>query len=697
MKRTLLSGIGRAELEARLCEAEETLDAIRNGEVDALVVGGPTGEHVYTLANADRPYRVLIEQMQEGAITLSGDGIILYCNHRFAAIAGTPRESVLGESIERFLGPADRLTFRELLALGRGKGVSAEFALLSRAGIEVPVNISLVELKVEESWSRIVCGVVTDLTHNRRRNDELAAANARLATEIEERGRAEESLRVALDAAGMGSWDLDLTSDTWHRSSRYDQIFGYAGPQPGWGLETMLAHFVAEDRAEVTEAFARAGAAGAIEIVARIERRDDAARRWLHVKGQTYYAGGKPVRIAGVVADITDRRAVEEQLRQAQKMEAMGQLTGGVAHDFNNLLMIIGGSLDMLSRRVTPDAKTTPLFEAARQGIARGAKLNQQLLAFSRRQELRAEITCIDDLVPTFEHLLDRAVGETVTIAIERAPALWSCRIDPHQLETAILNLAINARDAMPDGGTVTLATANSAVEEGVAMLWDGGRGDYVVVSVADTGTGMAPDVLARAFDPFFTTKELGRGTGLGLSQVYGFARQSDGFVAIESEPGQGTVVRLYLPRTEEQPEVSEVAEVTETPAQDGQGSVLVVEDDADVRATTSNMLRDLGYVVHEARSGRAALALLQDEQAIDLVFTDVIMPGGMSGLDLVRELDRMKPGLPVLLTSGYTALRIVPEALADERRLLRKPYTQPELSRAIRAALAGVGQPARR
>ena len=196
MKRLSISQMDRAELEARLREAEETLDAIRNGEVDALVVGGPTGERVYTLANADRPYRVLIEQMQEGAVTLSGDGIILYCNQRFAAIAGTPRESVLGESIDRFLGAEDRRTFRELLALGRGKGVSAEFALLSKAGIEVPVNISLIELKVEESWSRIVCGVVTDLTHNRRRNDELAAANARLATEIEDRRRAEESLQI---------------------------------------------------------------------------------------------------------------------------------------------------------------------------------------------------------------------------------------------------------------------------------------------------------------------------------------------------------------------------------------------------------------------------------------------------------------------------------------------------------------------
>jgi PAS domain S-box-containing protein len=688
MKRAPLSGIERAELEARLYEAEETLDAIRNGEVDALVVGGPTGERVYTLANADRPYRVLIEQMQEGALTLSGDGIILYCNHRFAAIAGTPRESVLGESIDRFLGAEDRRTFRELLALGRGKGVSAEFALQSRAGIEVPVNISLVELKVEESWSRIVCGVVTDLTHNRRRNDELAAANARLATEIEDRRRAEESLRVALDAAGMGNWDLDLTTDTWHRSHRYDQIFGYAGPQPGWGLETMLAHFVPEDRAEVTEAFARAAVAGAIEIVARIERRDDAARRWLHVKGQTYYAAGKPVRIAGVVADITDRRAVEEQLRQAQKMEAMGQLTGGVAHDFNNLLMIIGGSLDMLSRRVAPDAKTTPLFEAARQGIARGAKLNQQLLAFSRRQELRAEITCVDDLVPTFEHLLDRAVGETVTIAIERAAALWSCRIDPHQLETAILNLAINARDAMPEGGTVTLATANSAVEEGVATLWDGGRGDYVVVSVADTGTCMAPDVLARAFDPFFTTKPLGQGTGLGLSMIYGFVRQSGGQVRVYSEVGKGTTMCLYFPRFVGT--ADEIVSAQEEVVERGFGeSVLVVDDDATVRMLVAEVLTEQRYHVLEAADGPAALRIVESGARIDLMITDVGLPGGMNGRQVADTARLLRRDLKVLFITGYAENAAIGNGHLDHgMAILTKPFAMSTMGNKVREML---------
>jgi PAS domain S-box-containing protein len=679
-----------AELEARLREAEETLHAIRNGEVDAVVVGGPEGQQVYTLENADRPYRVLIEQMQEGAVTLSADGTVLYCNQRFAAIVNTPREAIIGRGVARFFDTMEIGSFNRLLERESGEGVSGEFTLNAPNGDRVPVNISLVDLKVEQRLPRVICGVVTDLTHNRRRSHELAAANERLASEIEERRRAEDSLQLALDAAGMGSWELDLATDTARRSLRHDQIFGHPFLLPTWGLKVALEQFVPEDRDGVARAFTAAETMGSIDLEARIRRAGDGAIRWVHIKGQTYYAGGKPARIAGVLADVTDRRAVEEQLRQAQKMEAVGQLTGGIAHDFNNLLMIIGGSLEMLSRRVTLDERTGRLFEAARQGVARGAKLNQQLLAFSRRQDLRKEVVCVDELIPTFEHLLDRAVGETVTVQIERAPEIWFCCTDSHQLQTAILNLAINARDAMPDGGTLTLATENRVVSEAVAARWGARGGDYVVVSVADTGIGMSSEILGRAFEPFFTTKEVGKGTGLGLSQVYGFAKQSDGFVTIRSEKGRGTTVSVHLPRTH-QPKTEVHADQAATDSsEDGHGVVLVVEDDPDVRATTSDLLRDLGYAVREAESGRSALAVIESGETVDLVFSDVIMPDGMSGVDLARELGTRRPGLPVLLTSGYMAQRVIPEALAKNLRLLRKPYTQLDLSQAIKESLNG-------
>ena len=365
----------------------------------------------------------------------------------------------------------------------------------------------------------------------------------------------------------------------------------------------------------------------------------------------------------------------------------MGQLTGGIAHDFNNLLMIIGGSLEMLNRRMPSDESTRRLFETARQGVSRGAKLNHQLLAFSRRQNLRAEVVCVDDLIPTFEHLLDRAVGETITVSFERAPQAWFCRTDPHQLETAILNLAINARDAMPEGGILTLATAIRSVSEQTAASLGASPGEYVVVSVADTGAGMPPNILSRVFEPFFTTKAAGEGTGLGLSQVYGFAKQSGGFVTIESECGRGTVVFIYLPRAD-QPKTAEATVALPLAEIEGQGVVLVVEDDPDVRVTTSGMLKDLGYRVREAATARAALAIIESGEAIDLVFTDVIMPDGMSGMELARELSARWPELPVLLTSGYTAQRLNSEGRTDNRRLLRKPYTQTDLSQAIKGAM---------
>jgi PAS domain S-box-containing protein len=692
--RARLDGPRVAELEARLREAEETIEAIRNGDVDAVVVDGPAGHQVYTLENADRPYRVLIEQMQEGAVTMSNDGTVLYCNQRFAAIVGTRRESIIGGPVCRYFSDDEYEVFQRLLSHRSDDGAAGEFTLRASGDVRVPVNISLIELKADGGMSRVVCGVITDLTQNRRRGNELTAANDRLAVEIEERSRAEESLRLALGAAGMGSWDLELATDAARRSLRHDQIFGHSQMLPNWSLQAALAHFVSEDREAVADAFAQARTSGSIEFELRIIRADDGAIRWIHLKGQTYYKSGTPVRIAGVVADVTDQRAVEEQLRQAQKMEALGQLTGGIAHDFNNLLMIIGGSLDLLSRRIPKDERTARLIEAARQGVSRGSKLNQQLLAFARRQELRTEVVCIDELIPSFKDLLDRAVSETITVKFELMPQTWLCRTDPHQLETAILNLAINARDAMPQGGTLTLSTMNRTVTEQNAVNWGASQGDYAVVSVADTGIGMLPDVVSRVFEPFFTTKALGKGTGLGLSQVYGFAKQSDGFVTIESEPGAGTTVGIYLPRTD-QPKAAAPIVVLASAEIEGQGIVLVVEDDLEVRATTTEMLRDLGYTVREANSSRAALILLESGEVFDLVLSDIIMPDGMSGIELARKVLAMRPDLPVLLTSGYTGQGIIPSGLVDELPLLRKPYAQAELSQAISEVMIGGHRPA--
>jgi PAS domain S-box-containing protein len=667
-------------LEAALQEANETLDAIRNGEVDAVVVGGPHGQVVYTLENADRPYRVLVEQMREGAVTVASDGTVLYCNGAFADLIANRVEELVGKPIFELVEDEARL--RGMLAEAGAAGVSAEIRLRLRGGGFAETHISVVELVVEDASAPMLCLIVTDLRQSQARARELSEANARLAAEIDERRRAEQSLAFALDAADMGSWDLDLKSGLATRSARYDSILGYSEPQRSAGFD--IERFVAEDQVAVAEALAQAPASGRIEFERRIRRVSDGAIRWVQVKGRAFGRDGVAERLAGIMVDTTERRQIEEALRQGQKMEAIGQLTGGIAHDFNNLLMIIGGSLESLSRRVRLDDRVQRLLDAARLGVARGAKLNEQLLAFARRQELHEEVVCVTDLLPTFETLLDRAVGEAVRVELQRRDDLWYCRADPHQLETAILNLAINARDAMNEHGTLTLSTHNVSVPAALANANDAEPGDYVVVSVADTGGGMPPEIAARVFEPFFTTKELGKGTGLGLSQVYGFARQSNGFIQLETKPGEGTTVSIYLPRAN-----SAEAKIAGLPASDmlgrAEGSVLLVEDDEDVRAATGAMLEELGYRVIEAETALEAMSVLDGGAHVDLVFTDVIMATGITGLELARKIRAKLPDLPILLTSGYTAQKMAPDAVNGELTLLRKPYTLTQLATALR------------
>ncbi len=672
-----------AAVQLQLDEANETLDAIRNGEVDAVVVGGPSGQIVYTLENADRPYRVLVEQMKEGAVTLTDDGSILYCNQSFAVLIGQRFEQIVGSNLLDHV--EDRARLGTMLAARRG-GQSTELGLRAAGGSMVPVNLSIVELQVEDGAPRMFCGIVTDLGENYARAAEVARSNERLQAEIGERRRAERSLAIALDAADMGSWEVSLDDGVVIRSSRHDAIFGFDATSSAWGLGTVLAHIVAEDRPDVLAALETARSTGALEFEKRIVRSGDGAARWVHIKGRAADDERPAKRFAGIVLDVTDRRLIDEQLRQAQKMEAIGQLTGGIAHDFNNLLMIIGGSLETLSRRMTLDDRGQRMMEAARIGVARGAKLNQQLLAFARRQDMKVEAICINALLPNFETLLDRALGEAIRLEVSRDPALWHCSTDPHQLETAILNLAINSRDAMPDGGSLTLVTANESVTAAIAARWEAQPGDYVVTRVADTGSGMPPELAARVFEPFFTTKGVGRGTGLGLSQVYGFAKQSGGFVSLESEQGRGTTVSIYLPRIEPPAMVAATAAGADHATADGDGRILIVEDDAEVLVATRAMIEELGYEVAVATGSAAALALLARER-FDIVFSDVIMATGMTGLELAQEIERLCPDLPVLLTSGYTAHHLLPAAATQVRPLLHKPYDLTELAAALRGA----------
>ena len=385
----------------------------------------------------------------------------------------------------------------------------------------------------------------------------------------------------------------------------------------------------------------------------------------------------------GIHYDVTAREETEAQLRQAQKMESIGQLTGGVAHDFNNLLTIIVGNLELLADKLTDNEIATDLANEALQAAENGSELSHRLLAFSRQQTLEPKVVDLNHIVLGMQDMLQRTLGETIDISAALSPALGKIRVDPGQLENAILNLAINARDAMPNGGSLLVETTNETIEESRTNSKSGFEaGAYVTVIVTDNGQGMSPEIKERVFDPFFTTKDVGKGSGLGLSMVYGFINQSGGHVAVESKLGSGTKFKLYLPRSSQDSSEEQPAKPQHEIVEAAGETILVVEDDARVRKITAKRLGMLGYTVIEASDGPMALRLMANTDPIDLLFTDFVMPGGMSGLDLVKEVRKRRPATKVLLTSGYTDSENIPH---NEVAWLSKPYKMPELAKKVR------------
>jgi PAS domain S-box-containing protein len=422
--------------------------------------------------------------------------------------------------------------------------------------------------------------------------------------------------------------------------------------------------------------------------------RKDGTRFWASVVIDAIHDGtGRLIGFAKITRDLTERRAAEEQLRQAQKMEAIGQLTGGVAHDFNNLLTAIIGNLEMLETLLPAGDPGRRYAEGALRAASRGARLTEHLLAFSRRQEIRPEIVSVNNLLRENLMLCQKTVGEGIEIALDLQDEVWPCQIDPAQFGAAILNLAANARDAMSRSGRLILRTENVTTAGGDAVDQPAGdypAGDYVALSVTDTGTGMSAEVRERAFEPFYTTKEVGKGTGLGLSQVYGFAKQSGGAARIESKIGKGTTVRIYIPRADGHPAVSTVSKegIGKTPP--GDATILVVEDDPDVREMIVGILSDLGYRTLVAANGPEALAILDRDHSVDLLFTDIVMPAGMSGTELARQASRLRPDLKVLLSSGYTREANRWRSGRAEFPFIAKPYRPTTLGEKLEEVLAG-------
>ena len=525
----------------------------------------------------------------------------------------------------------------------------------------------------------------------------MAVANRRLAHEISEREGAETAQRESqalyraffansadflfvIDVSPRGTFSITELNPAFERATGLTTV-----AVRGRDIRTVTGRGLSQRLIDTYEAVMAAGQ----PVYGRdVNQLPNGERIWETIHVPVRNEHGRIDRIVGSARDVTEREQAEEQLRRAQRMEAIGHLTGGVAHDFNNLLQVIRGNLELIAPDLAGHEAATHRLKSALHGADRAAQLTRQLLAFARRQPLEPKVVNLGRMMEDMADMLRRTLGESVQVETIVEDGLWNTLADPAQVESALLNLAINARDAMPGGGRLSIAVSNAVLDSSWA---DGDSdvepGQYVLVAVSDSGHGMTPDIVARVFEPFFTTKGEEKGTGLGLSMVYGFVKQSDGHVQILSEPGRGTTVKLFLPRTHQDETLAEPP--LPGPLEGRSEVVLVVEDDDLVRASSVGLLRDLGYDCLHASDGAAALETLRAGVKVDLLFTDVVMPGPVQSRDLAREAQRLRPGLPVLFTSGYTEDAIVHDGRLDAGvQLLSKPYSRDELARKVRGLL---------
>jgi PAS domain S-box-containing protein len=626
--------------------------------------------------------QAVVNTAVHGVILIDPAGTILMFNPACERQFGYRAEEAIGQNVKMLMPSPYReghdRYLTNYLTTGQAKviGIGREVTGQRKDGSTFPMDLQIGEAK--EKGTVAFVGIIHDLTERKR--TELALRESAM------------RLKAIVDTAVDGVILIDSRGTIQMFNPACERLFGYRSHEVvGRNVKMLIPAPYGDEHDGYLASYVETGEAKIIGISREVmgQRKDGSTFAMDLSVGEAKQEGGSI--FVGIIHDLSQRKRTEEQLVQAQKMEAVGQLSGGLAHDFNNLLTVVVGNAETLSLalKARPDLKQAA--DTITAAGARGAELTRRLLAFSRRQTLQpVQIDC-NWLIESMERMLWRTLREDIEILMVLASDLWPAFADASQLESAILNLALNARDAMPEGGRLSITTANVAVDEHYRDRDPEVQpGNYVLIALTDTGEGMAPKVLARAFEPFFTTKEVGRGSGLGLSMVYGFMKQSNGHVTIYSEVGHGTTVRLYLPADSTMPADAMVAHTTTEGAPPrGRETILVTEDDPFVRAYVVATLEELGYRVAAAQDGREALSQLTRGAEVDLLFTDIVMPGGMNGWELAEQAQRIRPSLKVLFTSGYALETLVALGrIHPETAILNKPYRRPELARRLREVL---------
>jgi PAS domain S-box-containing protein len=633
---------------------------------------------------SDDKYRLLIESITDYAIyMLDPTGVVISWNPGAERFKGYSKDEAIGQHFSRFYTEEERAAGAPARALNTARQMGrfeAEGWRIRKDGTRFWAHVVIDPVRGKDGELIGFAKITRDLTARKAAEESLR--------------RSEEQFRILVQGVSdyaIYMLDREGRVSSWNAGA--ERIKGYS---PAEIIGEHFSRFYSEEDRTAgvpTEGLATAARAGRWETEGWRVRKDG-SRFWAHVVIDAIRDdAGEVVGFAKITRDITERREAQKQLEdtrealfQSQKMEAVGQLTGGVAHDFNNLLTLIIGGLDTIERNKLSDpVRVQRAVDMSLHAAHRAAGLTARLLAFSRKQPLQPTPADLNLLVRDMTDLLHRTLGEQIELEGVLSPRLWAVEVDQNQLESAILNLAVNARDAMPDGGRLTLETANTYLDESYAASdSEVSPGQYTMVAVTDTGVGIPKESLKRVFEPFYTTKEVGQGTGLGLSMVYGFVKQSRGHVTIYSEPDVGTTVKLYFPRYRGADETAAVEPLPYPKGGEGE-VVLVVEDNADVRNFSVMSLRELGYAVIEAAEADTAIAILKRDERIDLLFTDVVLPG-RSGRELAQEAGRVRPGLKVLFTTGYSRNAIVHNGRLDaDVQLLSKPFAFEQLATQVR------------